>query len=356
MKKIKKIDVVIAIMMAALSVFLLYLGANFKIEKRLAYSEEGNVDYRVYLKENNDYSTPFLGKGRKYIASLIDHIEVNYKYAFKSNVDMDYTCNYYVLATASIKEGDDDSKVIYQKDKYLIGSQTKQVKGQKELRLDETVNVDYDEYNKIVSDFNTKYGLGGNKNTLSLSFGIELAGKNDDFETPLSDNSGMELSLPLTDKTLAISAEYREIDDRGTKIEVSSNKTFNSICYILGVVFGVFGLGMIAVLIKKYLELKKKETRYQKEKAEIISRYGRVISNVDDIKSVSATTFIDVDSFEDLLNIRDCLDKPVLFSETHDGQEVAWFLVVDNETAYRYVLQGKEESKDIESGVENSQN
>ena len=50
------------------------------------------MDYKVFLKENNDFETPFLEKDKKYIASLIDHIDIDYKYAFKSNYDMDVIC------------------------------------------------------------------------------------------------------------------------------------------------------------------------------------------------------------------------------------------------------------------------
>lgn len=334
--------------MTALSVFLFYLGAIFKIERRLAYSEKGNMDYKVYLKSNNDYDTPFLGKDRKYIASLIDHIDVNYDYNFKGNMDMNYTCNYYVIASAMVKENGDDSKLIYQKEKYLLSNQTKQVIGKKEINLNETISIDYDEYNKIINDFNTKYALSGNKNTLNVSLYIDLVGKSDDLETPIADTSSMELSLPLTDKTLAIGLEYKEIDERGEKVEISSNKTINIVFFVIAAIFGIFGLRMIIVLLREYIKLKKQETHYEKEKSEIMSHYGKIISNVDDIKSVSASTFIDVDDFIDLVNIRDCLEKPVLFSETHDGQEVAWFLVVDNDTAYRYILKGEEDTE-IES-------
>ena len=218
--------------MVALSVFLFYLGAIFKIERKLTYSEEGNVDYKVYLKSNSDYDTPYLGKGRKYIASLIDHIDVTYNYSFSGDKDMDYTCDYYILATSTVKDGGNDDKVIYQKENYLLNNQSKQVSG-KEISLSETVSINYDEYNKIIDDFNKKYALSGNSNKLKLTLGIKVKGKNDEFDVPISDDSSLNLTLPLTDRTIAIDLEYNEIDEKNEKIEISPNKFINIIFFAL---------------------------------------------------------------------------------------------------------------------------
>ena len=125
MKKIKKSSIFIAIILVLLSSVCFYFGVNYKLEHKLNYSEKGNMDYKVFLKENNDFETPFLEKDKKYIASLIDHIDIDYKYAFKSNYDMDVICKYYVLASAYVQDGSNDGKVIYQKDKYILESKTK---------------------------------------------------------------------------------------------------------------------------------------------------------------------------------------------------------------------------------------
>ena len=152
MKKVKKLNVVFAVCSIAISVFFLYWGSVFKIENKLSYSEEGNVDYKVYLKSNNDFNTPYLGKGRKYIASLIDHINIDYNYRFKGDKDMDYTCKYYIVASASVKDGGTDGKLLYEKEKYLLNDKTKTVSG-KEIALAESIDLDYGEYNKIIEDF-----------------------------------------------------------------------------------------------------------------------------------------------------------------------------------------------------------
>jgi len=338
LKKIKKFNVVLAILMLALSVFLFYLGATFKIEKKLSYSEEGNIDYKVYLKSNSDYDTPYLGKDRKYIASLIDHIDITYDYCFSGDKDMDYTCEYYILATSTVKDGSgDDSKVIYQKENYLLDNKSKKVSGKK-ISLSETISINYEEYNKIIDDFNKKYSLSGNNNKLKLMLSVNIKGENSEFDTPINDSSSLDFIIPLTDKTIAIDVGYNEIDKQSEKVEVSSNKFINIVFFAFAVVLALFSIKIIISLIRQYVKFRQEQTYYEKEKSSILNQYGKVISNVDEIEKISLLNFVDVENFADLINIRDCLDKPILFAEIQGLKESAWFVVVDNETSYRYIL------------------
>lgn len=341
MKKIKKLNIVFAVLATAISIFFLYLGSVFKIENKLSYSEEGNVDYKVYLKSNNDFNTPYLGKGRKYIASLIDHINIDYNYRFKGDKDMNYTCKYYIVASASVKDGGTDGKLLYDKERYLLNDKTKTVSG-KEIALSESIDLDYGEYNKIIEDFTSRYSLSGNSSILNISMKIELTANGGGFSSPINDTSLLELSVPLTDRTVAIDVAYKEIDEKKEKVEISPNRMWNILFFIIGLVFAAYAARMIFVLVKQYLKAKSEQSLYDKRKADILGHYGRVISNVDEIKDISSLSFIDVDDFVDLINIRDCLDKPILFSEVEGGQEVAWFVVVDNDNAYRYILDGQE--------------
>ena len=70
---------------------------NYEIDI-IEFQEKGNVDYKVYLNENNFFEQPFLGPGQAYITTLIDYIDVDFKYNFstKDNRSGDYV--YYINA------------------------------------------------------------------------------------------------------------------------------------------------------------------------------------------------------------------------------------------------------------------
>ena len=44
------------------------------------YVENSSIDYKVYLKKNNYFDTPFLEKNKVYITSLIDYIDIDFSY------------------------------------------------------------------------------------------------------------------------------------------------------------------------------------------------------------------------------------------------------------------------------------
>ena len=347
MKKIKKSSIFIAIILVLLSSVCFYFGANYKLEHRLNYSEKGNMDYKVFLKENNDFETPFLEKDKKYIASLIDHIDIDYKYAFKSNYDMDVICKYYVLASAYVQDGSNEGKVIYQKDKYILESKTKEFAAQKEVNLNETVVLNYDEYNNIIKDFTSRYNLSSTKNTLDLSLCIELEAKNENFENPFVDESKLNATIPLTDQTLAVDLEYKEIDQNGTKVQVSSNKLINILLFIAAISSALLAGILITSIAKQYLKIKNEETKYQRTRNEILSSYNKVISKLTSITDMSSYEVADMNDFIDLANIRDCLDRPILFVEL-EKDKLAWFMVLDNAVFYRYILKDEEDEKNGE--------
>ena len=337
MNKIKKSHITITVLGIVLLTLFSYLGFTFKQENKFFYKEKGTIDYKVYLKTNEDYSTKYLEKNRKYIASLIDHIDVDYNYKFVGDRYMDYHCNYYVLAAARVADSSDESKLIYKKEKYILEHQTKDFFNQSEININETVSLDYEEYNQIINDFTSKYNLAGTNNNLKLIFGINLTANDNSFETPITDTSELNLQFPLTTQTIAVSANYKDIDEKGEKVEVSSNKLWNVLFFILAIIFGALTFRMIFSLIKAYMKYSNEMTYYEKTKLNIINKFSKFISKVDNLSNFDLYKFVDIDNFIDLINIRDCLDKPILFTEFSEI-ETSWFLVIDGETAYRFIL------------------
>ena len=73
----------------ALFFFLIIIGSFFLLKaftfedaKIVNYSEQSNLDYNVYLKENTFYDNEYLPKDMIYVASLIDKIKIDFNYNF----------------------------------------------------------------------------------------------------------------------------------------------------------------------------------------------------------------------------------------------------------------------------------
>ena len=87
-------DIVIFVVFIVSGTFLLNKSLNFESEKIVKYSEKSNLDYKVYLVENEFYDEPYLDKDMLYVANLIDKILIDFDYNFESddkeNIDFDY--------------------------------------------------------------------------------------------------------------------------------------------------------------------------------------------------------------------------------------------------------------------------
>ena len=70
--------------------------------------------------------------------------------------------------------------------------------------------------------------------------------------------------------------------------------------------------------------------------AKILREYDRVIVNSKKIVNMDGEV-IDVKSFNELLDVRDNIEKPIIFSEIHKGLKSVFIVKTSNET-YRYIL------------------
>ena len=340
-EKNKKIHVLGVLLFTILSAVFLYFGLTFSLERKLVYNEKGNVDYKVYLKGNDNFTEKYLGKGMKYIASLIDYIDIDYKYEFKSNQKMNYKCNYYILASSSVVNKNDKDKLIYKKEKYILNSQTKEFPDKDFVDLYENIKVNYDEYNNVIKDFINKYNISETENKLNLDLRISLEGQSDGFENIIFDKSLLNVSMPLTDQTVDIDINYKEVDGSGEKIDVSNSNLFNIIFFVSAGISFLIDLLILTFLISNYLKVKRTETAYEKEKNKLLYQYNRVISKVYNFVISLSYKIIDLKEFSDLLNIRDTLDRPILFTEFKE-RGVSCFMILDDDVLYRFTLKDKD--------------
>ena len=72
-----------AIVIGLLFIFFYFKENNLSL---VTFDEKSKIDYKVYLKENEFYDEPYLGKDMLYVASLIDKIGIDFDYNFASEV------------------------------------------------------------------------------------------------------------------------------------------------------------------------------------------------------------------------------------------------------------------------------
>ena len=130
--------------------------------------------------------------------------------------------------------------------------------------------------------------------------------------------------------------DYKEVNNSNN---VSIYKDFsisNQITLALSIISIIISLGFLVRLIMFINKTSPKKTLYDLTLAKILREYDRVIVDSKKIVNMDGEV-IDVKSFNELLDVRDNIEKPIIFSEVHKGLKSIFIVKTSNET-YRYVL------------------
>ena len=201
---------------------------NIEEEKIIKYSEKSDLDYKVYLKENNFYETEYLGKGMKYIASLIDKINIDFKYDFEVEKKIDLNFKYEILGKLVITD-EKKEDIYYEKVYTLLDKKEETLEKENKKTIMETLEIDYEKYNDIANDFKTSYGV----NTFSMLVVYFNISKNENNENILVNNetSSMTLNIPLSQKAININMEYKDINNQSSVVDNTQIMVTNQFIY-----------------------------------------------------------------------------------------------------------------------------
>ena len=103
-----------------LSFIFLKKGMGTKTYTSLYYNEKSNLDYKVYLKPNPYFSEAYIGKGKQYIANLIDYIDVDFNYNFYSSDFIDYDYRYLINAEVLVYQKGETAKALLSKSYTMV--------------------------------------------------------------------------------------------------------------------------------------------------------------------------------------------------------------------------------------------
>lgn len=338
MVKPKKSYGFITLFLAIVSTICVYFGLTYSPNRVLKYSETGVADYKVYLKNNDFFDVPYLEKGRKYIASLIDHIDVEYNYKFEGNQSVDYKLSYYIEAYTSVLDSSSTKKVLYDKEKKLTEPKTIEFKNSSTAEIAETISINYDEYNEIIKQFVDKYGVGSSAvSNLDLKMVINLEASANGFENIILDESKIALSIPLTNLAIDMEINYDAIDNRGEKIEYNNSKLGKILFFADAALSFIFCMIFLIKAIKNKQMLEKLITPYERAKNNILFKYNNMVAQVQVFPKNVLEHIVAVTNFEDLVLISDILAKPILYKEL-DPKNLSWFITIDETITYIFIL------------------
>lgn len=331
----KRIGLVAYIFMVVVFLLLLGLeigyGMNSSHANGVSYNEKGDISYKVYLKKNDYYDKPYLDEKSSYIASLIDNFTLNYNYVNTFSDKVDYTLKYGVTADLIVYDSDNTNKPVYTK-KYILVDE-KEVTGKGRVAkvdlIDQVIN--YDEYNRIVQSLKKEVIPTAN---LVINFNTDITGTSKKIEKEINSKHTSTLSIPISQRTIDIDLTKNNFND--SKI-VTDNKSMSNGLIII-ICTTIFALIIVVVGLINYISKNAKQrSKYEQKVRKILREYDRAITEARSKLVIpdNANT-IEVKEFEELLDVHDNLNVPIIYYRTSSVKSV--FLVKNNDDIYYYVI------------------
>ena len=332
-KRRNEIIILIGIVIVTIACLYFYKESKTVISTgEIGYEEKSDISYKVYLTDNTYYNKPFLEEGMQYISSIIDYIEINYKYNVKFDQKNTYTLNKKVLADVKVVDTDNADKIIYSKQDILKNETIKN----DEINLEDTIKVDYKKYNKLTNDFKTNYAISADCK-LVISYYVYYENSTGDIKQ----NRVLTVRVPLSQQMININ-KSENINTRSTYVGPTTKTTMNNMMLVISLIFGVVDVILIIALIFESRKRISKESKYERYVKKLLRDYDSYITETKETAYNSNKSVIKVGSFKELLDVRNNVEKAIIYIKVDN--DTSKFVIIDNEI-YEYVVTREEMDK-----------
>ena len=332
-----------AIILIILIIIVLSIDIKNNNKSAVCYKENSNVDYKVFLKENEFYENNYSPKDNQYIAGLIDYIVADFCYdleIYESDIKYDY--KYRLEAEVNVEEKT-TNKSIYNFEDVLVAEKKFEGKEDKTISIKENVNIDYNKYNDLIKKFVTVYDLDEALATLTINMYIDIEGIEGNFQRDEADEYLVSLDIPLTTKTVGIDLNTNLIGCEEELITCENKKMVWPRIIIFVLI--LMEIRYIVKLCKYMSKNRTPEDIYRLELNKILSNYGSYIQKINNGLNMDKYELVTVDKFNDILEIRDTIQEPILMFELAEQLKTYFMIPSKNQILYIYELAVNNESK-----------
>ena len=298
------------------------------------YHENSDVDYKVYLKENEFYKENYLDKNKGYIASLIESVSAKFQYELSFNKDIDYKYSYRIAAEVDVQDEKSDNNIYHFSEDIVKGNIAKNTG---DLEINEDLNVNYGEYNNLISRFKDVYELRNIVSTLNICLYVNVQDIDKSNSSVLKDKKVSSLTIPLTENTVSIDISNDRITDKNSKMELSIPTNYHW-TLVISIFYLIISIIYIVYLIIYSMRTRTAQMIYDKEIKSIINNYDSYIQKITDAYDIGTSQVLKIESFNDMLEIRDTLKQPILMLENEEKDGTFFIIPATNNIIYTYAL------------------
>ncbi len=331
-KKHLSFEVRIAIMI--ICTLCMFIGACLLILETVRNSEQevvtfrefSSAQYNVCLSANQQYNTSCLTEDLTYDSTIVDTINAHFRYDVNFSSDISYNMYYHVDAVTRIYDKNDVNKVLYTstdtlKKKVALGDISNSIS------FETDVILDYQKYNTGAVFYQKRYFLNSNANVEIILY----------LDEPNNSRRIGSLIVPLGTPEFEI--QKNVVSNTNGSVAVDGNfwNRYNAICALIASILIIIALFLLYRTTLLVLRVTSNRSEYQQRLESILREYDRIIVIArDGYESNYVKEIVKLDTFEDLLDVRNELLKPIIYSRINEVKSE--FLVEDDEKLYKYVL------------------
>ncbi len=300
------------------------------------YTEEGNVIHRAYLTDNEFYDESYLNGSHAYVASLIKYMTGDFTYDLDLEAsDVNFKYSYRIEAQISVEEKTAGTP-IFNPVFELVPEKHITTKGDA-LSIHELVEIDYNYYNDIAKSFVEKYHLDNQSTqTLYVRMHVEVLGTSEQFAENNTGEYVVELSVPLNTEVAkpSVSTSVPAAEQKILACDDNAKTGFLIAAIILGVLSAIAG-AILAIYAYKTRDM---HINYARKVQKIVSAYKSYIQKILNPFDTEGYQVLYVDTFTEMLEIRDTLQIPVLMYENEDKTCTHFMIVSSTNVLYVYEI------------------
>lgn len=345
----KWISIGAMILAGILLVTIIFTAIFLSLDKStfIAYTEKGDIEYLVFLKENDVFTSSYLDQDQMYVASFIDYVWMNFKYEL--NMEQEAQYSYTCSADAKIVIKDKTTKKLFYEGKLpdssaLLPEYTEELDlPRKDLSVTEVLSINYGQYNARAKELMHRLSLKDALCTLEVEMKIHVNGSSEDLAQEKENTYTFALSMPLNSDTVAFE-RTAAVPTGASKLLTLNQGSARVIMLVFAIIFAVLTF-LFAIAYLAFIVLTRNtDINYTRKVKKIVSNYKSYIQKIISPFDREGYQLLEMNSFIDLLEIRDTINSPILMSENED-QTCTTFMIPTN-TKLLYIFEVKVEDYD----------
>ncbi len=314
-----------------------FFGVYYQLNKTtyIPYTESGEADYTVHLLPNDFYEEESLPAGQSYVASLIDQITAEFGYAMQMESSADFVYSYEIVTQLLVKNA--SGEILYDPTETVMESDKHHTSSGNALSISEKVPIDYIHYNDLAKTFISTYQINGATGTLRVSMNIHVLGSSSSFAQNAENSYTVALNIPLNAQTVRITSDTSVPTENGRVL--AHNPAKNQALYLqLAIGPAALALLLLIVLLLFIRLTRNTDIHYAIKVKRLVRAYKSYIQQIINAFDTSHYQVLAVKTFNEMLDIRDTIQSPILMHENEDKTRTQFIIPTNNGILYCFEI------------------